>query len=78
MGFFSFYCGIIYNDFTSIPLYVLEDSCYVHDPLSNSMVLKDKDCVYKVGLDPSWYMGKNELTYVNSLKMKISVILGVL
>jgi V-type H+-transporting ATPase subunit a len=22
MGFFSFYCGWIYNDFTSIPMYV--------------------------------------------------------
>lgn len=28
MGFFSFYCGVIYNDFTSIPLYMFGESCY--------------------------------------------------
>jgi len=39
--------------------------------------LKDVDCVYPLGVDPVWYMAKNELTYMNSLKMKIAVILGV-
>lgn len=77
MGFFSFYCGWIYNDFTSIPLKVLQDSCYniPHDHKSE-VTIKD-DCVYKLGVDPSWYLGKNELAFMNSLKMKISVILGV-
>jgi V-type H+-transporting ATPase subunit a len=37
----------------------------------------EEDCIYPVGVDPYWYMGKNELTYMNSLKMKLSVILGV-
>ena len=27
MGFFAFYCGIIYNDFMAIPLWAFE-SCY--------------------------------------------------
>jgi V-type H+-transporting ATPase subunit a len=77
MGFFSFYCGVIYNDFTSIPLKLFGNSCYdvPHDHVS-PVTLK-KDCIYPVGVDPSWYLGKNELTYMNSLKMKISVILGV-
>jgi len=35
------------------------------------------DCVYPIGFDPKWYMGKNGLTYMNSMKMKLSVILGV-
>jgi len=77
VGIFSFYCGVIYNDFTSIPLKLFGDSCYnvPHDHQSE-VSLKD-DCIYKVGVDPSWYLGKNELTFMNSLKMKISVILGV-
>ena len=36
------------------------------------------DCVYPIGIDPMWYMGANELTFMNSLKMKLSVIFGVL
>jgi V-type H+-transporting ATPase subunit a len=28
MGFFSTYCGFIYNDMTSIPLKVFGESCY--------------------------------------------------
>jgi len=34
--------------------------------------------MYPLGIDPIWYLSKNELSFQNSLKMKISVILGVL
>ena len=36
------------------------------------------DCVYPVGLDPTWYIAENEiLTVQNSVKMKMAVVLGV-
>jgi V-type H+-transporting ATPase subunit a len=80
MGMFALYCGFIYNDFTSIPLKVLQDTCYNvphgHGNGSKAVTVKE-DCIYKFGVDPSWYLGKNELAFMNSLKMKISVILGV-
>lgn len=77
MGMFSFYCGLIYNDFTSIPVYLFGDSCFLNDKISKETILK-QDCVYPIGADPKWYLGKNELAFMNSLKMKIAVILGVL
>lgn len=98
MGFFAFYCGVIYNDFMAIPLWAFE-SCYdlkeIH-PAEGEVVPADDhakpnehhhvkmeaflkpDCVYPIGIDPAWYLGKNELAFLNSLKMKTSVILGVM
>lgn len=88
MGFFAFYCGVIYNDFMAIPIWAFE-SCYDlkelpvdtthadHDHVPMEAVPKE-DCTYPVGVDPVWYMGRNELAFLNSLKMKISVILGVM
>lgn len=92
MGFFAFYCGVIYNDFMAIPLWTFE-SCYElrELPVDNSIphkpsehqhipmeAIPKEDCTYPIGVDPAWYMGKNELAFLNSLKMKISVILGVM
>ena len=78
MGFFSIFCGVIYNDFTSIPLLIFGQSCYrIGEPGVEPQQLLKPDCVYSFGVDPVWYLAKNELTYLNSLKMKIAVILGV-
>jgi len=89
MGIFATYCGIIYNDFMAIPLW-LWDSCYdlkeIHteshhdhnDHRVPMIAIPKPDCVYPVGIDPAWHLGSNELAYLNSLKMKLSVILGVL
>lgn len=39
---------------------------------------KSSDCVYPFGVDPAWGVASNNLNYINSLKMKISVIIAVL
>ena len=78
MGFFAVYCGLLYNDFLSIPLNF--GSCYDLSDLNlkkGSTTSKIENCNYKFGLDPVWYMSSNELGYINSLKMKLSVIFGV-
>lgn len=36
-----------------------------------------ENCIYRFGVDPSWYLANDELTYLNSMKMKIAVIFGV-
>jgi V-type H+-transporting ATPase subunit a len=38
----------------------------------------DDECRYKFGLDPIWRISTNEVHFTNSLKMKISVIIGIL
>jgi V-type H+-transporting ATPase subunit a len=75
MGFFALYCGLLYNDFLSIPVYF--KSCYHPKKGQKGTVEKEEKCKYGFGLDPVWYTTTNELAFVNSLKMKLSVILGV-
>lgn len=71
MGFFAFYCGFIYNEFFAIPMKYFSP-CYDTD------TLESKNCTYPIGLDPAWYLSKNEVTFFNSFKMKLSIIVGVL
>ena len=78
MGFFSTYCGIIYNDFMSLSLNIF-GTCYdLENILPDEEILRKYSvCVYPIGLDPVWAIASNNLNYINSLKMKISVIIAV-
>ena len=75
MGFFSLFCGLLYNDFLSVPLYF--KSCYPKQGEKEDHLSKKENCRYSFGLDPVWTVSSNELIFVNSLKMKFSVIFGV-
>ena len=70
MGFFSVYSGFIYNDFMSLPLNFF-GSCWEggENPTQK--------CTYIFGVDPVWKSSNNQLTFYNSLKMKMAVVLGV-
>lgn len=41
------------------------------------MYPNDPQCIYPFGVDPVWGRSKNNLQFVNSLKMKISVIIAI-
>jgi len=73
MGFFATYSGLIYNDFLSIPL-DLFTSCYNFETGTKN----SPNCVYPIGIDPIWYLSVQEIQFLNSIKMKTSVIIGVL
>ena len=75
MAIFSLFCGFLYNDFLSVPLYF--KSCYPKAGKSGEHLKKDNNCNYSFGLDPVWTISTNELMFVNSFKMKFSVIFGV-
>ena len=74
MGIFAFYCGWMYNDFMSLSFPVF-GSCYQNG--KTEVTIRKPDCTYPFGLDPKWYVAQNELAFINSLKMKLSVILGI-
>ena len=76
MGIFAIYNGLIYNDFTSINIDFF-GSCYkINKIKDHDEVTRINNCVYSFGLDPIWSISENEIAFTNSLKMKISVILG--
>lgn len=91
MGLSSFYCGMIYNEFFALPTEIF-DSCYekttkikwltADDPTANQANFyyprKSFNCVSSVGVDSIWGMTNTRLNFTNNIKMKLSVIMGVL
>jgi len=73
LGFFSTFCGFMYNDFASIPLGY--STCYTTDERGNAE--QDDGCVHTIGIDPAWYLSEKELPFINGFNMKAAVIFGV-
>ncbi|KAK3442240.1 hypothetical protein EUGRSUZ_B02458 [Eucalyptus grandis] len=81
MSLFSIYCGLIYNEFFSVPFNIFGESAYKCRDTSCSDarsvgLIKYQD-PYPFGVDPSWRGSRSELPFLNSLKMKMSILLGV-
>ena len=74
MGFFAFYCGVIYNDFFALP-FPLSASCYEE---AEGEFARQEDCYYPIGLDYTWHHSKNSISFINSFKMKLSIVIGVI
>lgn len=54
MGFFSTYCGFVYNDFLSINLNLF-GSCYQPESVgAGEHIPRAEGCIYPFGLDPVW------------------------
>ncbi|KAL4706770.1 hypothetical protein ACJJTC_018151 [Scirpophaga incertulas] len=87
MGIFSMYTGLIYNDIFSKSINIFGSSwrsLYDNDTLMNNKML-DLDPAeaysqtpYPFGLDPAWQFAANNIIFLNSFKMKLSIIFGVL
>ncbi|CAH8472766.1 unnamed protein product [Schistosoma haematobium] len=94
MGLFSIYTGLIYNDIFSLSANIFGSSWYPtydNSALSKevrlqleprtSVNLSDRMYAgypYPFGLDPVWQLSGNKIMLTNSIKMKMSVVLGVL
>ncbi|GMY10671.1 V-type proton ATPase subunit a1 isoform X1 [Fagus crenata] len=81
MSLFSIYCGLIYNEFFSVPYHIFGGSAYkcrdtTCSDANTAGLVKYQD-PYPFGVDPSWRGSRTELPFLNSLKMKMSILLGV-
>jgi V-type H+-transporting ATPase subunit a len=83
MSIFAIYCGFIYNDFFSIGMNLFGSRwAFPHTNATTGQVEAvflpplNTD-IYPLGIDPVWHISDNELLFFNSLKMKMSVILGI-
>mmetsp|Transcript_79796 Transcript_79796/g.258535 ORF Transcript_79796/g.258535 Transcript_79796/m.258535 type:complete len:839 (+) Transcript_79796:146-2662(+) len=90
MGIFAVYVGFLYNDFFSIGFSFFTSRWVAHEgehvpggvipytPAPWFDTLNEGGTgPYPFGVDPAWHGAQNELVYMNSMKMKISVLLGV-
>ena len=87
MGAFAVYCGLIYNDFFALGLNLFGSTYEWPEGLKTDggttasykgkCSYGDSSCVYSFGVDPAWHISSNELLFFNSMKMKMSVIIGI-
>uniref|UniRef100_A0A8C5PAR0 V-type proton ATPase subunit a n=1 Tax=Leptobrachium leishanense TaxID=445787 RepID=A0A8C5PAR0_9ANUR len=86
MGLFSVYTGLIYNDCFSKSVNIFGSRWNVSAMFSQNIwtnLALDPNItgvfngVYPFGIDPIWNLATNRLTFLNSFKMKMSIILGV-
>jgi len=73
MGLFSIYTGALYNEAFSVAIDFGSHFSYE----GNDTTSKFDGGVYPFGVDPGWNGAENTLNYYNSVKMKLSIILGV-
>jgi len=91
MGFFSIYAGLMYSEFFAIGLNLFGSrfSCPGKEGSHTAVCIAQYDTSnggglsattggpYPFGLDPAWSISSNALLFINSMKMKISVLFGV-
>eukprot|EP00828_Plagiopyla_frontata_P016565 TRINITY_DN21730_c0_g1_i2.p1 TRINITY_DN21730_c0_g1~~TRINITY_DN21730_c0_g1_i2.p1 ORF type:complete len:470 (-),score=10.91 TRINITY_DN21730_c0_g1_i2:2-1411(-) len=71
IGISAVFCGFMYNEFLGLNAGFF-GSCY-----NSTTGDRIKGCELPFGLDPIWAMSDNHIAFVNSLKMKLSIIFGV-
>lgn len=87
MGVFSIYTGLIYNDMFSKSLNIFGSYWSVNEDwktintnkgLSLDPIPDYAGYPYPLGMDPVWQLAENKIIFLNSYKMKISIIFGII
>eukprot|EP00300_Choanocystis_sp_HF-7_P003953 c13014_g1_i2.p1 GENE.c13014_g1_i2~~c13014_g1_i2.p1 ORF type:complete len:844 (+),score=222.52 c13014_g1_i2:116-2533(+) len=80
MGIFSMYVGALYNETFSLPINAFGSAYSFHKTIladNTTLVTTNMRGVYPFGMDPVWKTSRNELSFTNAFKMKMSVVFGV-
>lgn len=78
MGLFGMYCGLLYNDCFSLGVNFFGSVYTIPEGNGTVNAIRNGNDVYPFGLDPIWHASTNELSFENSMKMKLSVVVGVI
>lgn len=70
------YTGLMYNDIFSKTLHLFHSGWTFTETNVTRIGVPDGH-IYPFGLDPGWHGADNNLVFVNSYKMKMSIVLGV-
>mmetsp|Transcript_29218 Transcript_29218/g.41123 ORF Transcript_29218/g.41123 Transcript_29218/m.41123 type:complete len:818 (+) Transcript_29218:142-2595(+) len=77
MGLFSMYTGLLYNEAFSVPIPLCGTNWqWIGDSKNAERI--DNGRTYEFGVDPAWAGSANTLLFYNSLKMKMSIVFGVI
>ncbi|KAM8716196.1 hypothetical protein ACLKA7_003129 [Drosophila subpalustris] len=88
MGLFSLYTGLIYNDLFSKSMNIFGsgwqnnyNTSTVTDESIKYLTMRPKTSnfkTYPLGMDPIWQLADNKIIFLNTFKMKLSIIFGVI
>lgn len=80
MGIFSMFTGLMYNDIFSKGMHLFHTGWKWPHPehVGGTVVAIPNGHTYVFGIDPTWHGADNSLIFINSYKMKMSIILGVI
>jgi len=82
-GLFGMYVGLMYNEAFAFPMNFFGGTRWVDHAAPEELCNAESagcDLVgqYPIGIDPIWHYTLNKITFFNSYKMKISIVVGVL
>ncbi|CAL6025367.1 V-type_proton ATPase subunit a [Hexamita inflata] len=78
MSCYSMITGLIYNDFYALGFNVFGTTYKWALDTSGTKFVAENTKVYPFGIDATWHWADNSMIFLNSYKMKLSVVIGIM